>query len=124
MSQSGEGQRVGRAEGGAVRRKVLGNGQVLGGMADLSSRDVPEGRRGPRLAWTRQVISVKDDTTENMEGRSGGRCRPQVSKSSSDWTTGGQWWCAGPRGTELRQEGTMASSQSPGFLLMNNGFEL
>lgn len=31
MSQSGGGQRVGRAEGGAVRRKVLGNGQVLGG---------------------------------------------------------------------------------------------
>lgn len=29
-----------------------------------------------------------------------------------------------PSGAELRQEGTMASSQSPGFLLMSNGFEL
>lgn len=67
------------------------------GIADLPSRDAPERRRGPRPAWSKQVIRVKGDTTD-MEGRSGGRCRPQVSRNSRDWATGGQWQWAGPWG--------------------------
>lgn len=47
-SQVAEGQRVGRAEGGAGRRKVLSNGPVLDGRpgawtADLAPRDGPQG---------------------------------------------------------------------------------
>lgn len=53
MSQSGDRQRVGRAEGGAVGGRFSGMARFCvgdEGTAALASRDAPERRRGPRPA--------------------------------------------------------------------------
>lgn len=101
-----DGQRV----GGELRERLGGGGFSVmvrfwtdEGYKQLiwTPRDGPQrgGSQGsPRPACVRQLTSLKGNTTEKVESRSGGRYMSQESRNGSDWATrepnvgvGGQW---------------------------------